>query len=834
MGNAPPASIKPGMADSLALLPEAGVRELAALLCLPQEHIEPCLKGRKRQASNKTVPLPLSPQTQTVFSSGGPPSTYPPSSPATTNTHTHDHHAVRRIRPSAEWLASQRRALHPPDIDVSSSFHPESDGEDSDDEETEYDGEAVSSTAAPPSSSASGDSTAHVRRPGGLRGLRMSFLEGARRALLGYQPVKLCGAHGRLNPRLVRDVFVALSLEATLRADGVRAHYDDRAGFGYRSGSKARVVAAPPYRRPPPSGGESDEGEDEDEDEEDVEDTGEWAGVASRAVRDWGDRLMGLASLWCEPRAFDKAAGRVFPAAWRCGRLESGCMACMIAVVGGRRDALVDLRAGMLARRREGGGGGRGGGRLLLLPLVEAWIDGYDAACTAAAATVVVGTGGEEEEVEEEEVDAAVAARSESAWLAGEIRIVRDYQKAVKARNGPPVVKTIPVRTREGFRVPMARRGRRRRGDERRVGFAGGDGGDGVDTAGEDRRSFVRRRPEEEGGRREYLRPVEHQYGSPRRHHPQRVRQWSTTTATTLAEYKVRSWNTSQGQDEGSDDEEQDVGTPVQAEEIARRATIFAELEEQAERQEYEHEGRHVRRSATRPGTTATTMPLPHRTTQVSSPTPSRSTRRSSSKTDHGTWTSAVSPTVFQYEVPPSVLLPYQVPATPPPPSSSSPAQKEPPASTPAMASSVYSNDWPAMPHAPPAPSTVLSPILASPRTPRTGAAASGSRPLTTPPRAPRMARRFHDVEAMERVDVMPSPTPLRKRHLAQRDIPVAEGEWDRSTVLPEDSISCVLGRRHAGGGGGRGGGAGGGKRHKKGKHPSGKHSSGKHSSGKK
>ncbi|OAA58629.1 hypothetical protein SPI_06702 [Niveomyces insectorum RCEF 264] len=146
-------------------------------------------------------------------------------------------------------------------------------------------------------------------------------------------PPCLCAAHRQLHPDLVRELFAYLTREVSIRADPLRRHpRHDIAGIGVKADSNNNKKCQ------------------------------------SLDVREWGDRMLGLSALWCNNTLFSQlrpggggggddgttATTGAAAFAWRLRdrppHLALPCEACVLAVVGGRREALVDLRAGILCR----------------------------------------------------------------------------------------------------------------------------------------------------------------------------------------------------------------------------------------------------------------------------------------------------------------------------------------------------------------------------------------------------------------------------------------------------------------------------------------------------
>lgn len=132
----------------------------------------------------------------------------------------------------------------------------------------------------------------------------------------------LCLAHKALHPWRIRSLFLLLAGEVGIRSDRIRRFrgFDD--GF-----------------------------------------------APSQAVQDFVYRMTSVASLWIAPEDFERRFG--FAPPQELSRLESGCEACMLAVVGARAQLLVDLRANMIARRY------RSHRNPALLRFVDAWIEWF-------------------------------------------------------------------------------------------------------------------------------------------------------------------------------------------------------------------------------------------------------------------------------------------------------------------------------------------------------------------------------------------------------------------------------------------------------------------------
>lgn len=142
------------------------------------------------------------------------------------------------------------------------------------------------------------------------------------------QVAKLCWAHKGLDPRVIRNLTLLVGHECTLRTDRFRA---------YRG-----LITFP------------------------------------NSVAVWLDRMDSVTAMWIGEFAFRKVFGykAKMPAYHT---VQSGCEACIMAVVGGRRQLLCDLRASMLARKaRYHDKKYKGGKHPRLLRIVDAWIARFD------------------------------------------------------------------------------------------------------------------------------------------------------------------------------------------------------------------------------------------------------------------------------------------------------------------------------------------------------------------------------------------------------------------------------------------------------------------------
>ncbi|KAI1175845.1 hypothetical protein F4777DRAFT_578631 [Nemania sp. FL0916] len=133
----------------------------------------------------------------------------------------------------------------------------------------------------------------------------------------------LCATHAKLNPFLIRRIFIALAYEVTVYADPLRS----------------------------------------------------WQGVSSNfELSALVGRLDSITALWTEPALFHEIYG-LTPFDSHHVYVDSACEACCLAAVGASGRALADLRAALLDRkeRRSGNHAQKKPPRLLLL--VEAWIN---------------------------------------------------------------------------------------------------------------------------------------------------------------------------------------------------------------------------------------------------------------------------------------------------------------------------------------------------------------------------------------------------------------------------------------------------------------------------
>ncbi|KAL3424738.1 hypothetical protein PVAG01_04019 [Phlyctema vagabunda] len=135
----------------------------------------------------------------------------------------------------------------------------------------------------------------------------------------GPKQAYLCATHRALNPCLVRQLFVLLSAETTTRLQ--------------------RLRATPPD-------------------------------LLSEPVRRWVRRLSSINGLWLAPDIY-RAIFSPMPEDHCFSQIPHSCEACILAVVGGNPEILVDLRASIVGRRKKKGTEAR------LLPILNAWISWY-------------------------------------------------------------------------------------------------------------------------------------------------------------------------------------------------------------------------------------------------------------------------------------------------------------------------------------------------------------------------------------------------------------------------------------------------------------------------
>ncbi len=176
-------------------------------------------------------------------------------------------------------------------------------------------------------------------------------------------PTLLCYAHRKMHPSVVREIFFYLSKEVADNADYIRRHPRHNDG----SGHDGHI-----------DNDDNDDNDDNNDDDNDDDAHDVHSGCQSRAVRNWGYRMMGISALWSGRLVFDalehsrQARSRDYRdscllpttkqlrpgpprlrSSMRMPHLLYPCEVCVLAAVGARSQALVDLRASMLSRMAE-------------------------------------------------------------------------------------------------------------------------------------------------------------------------------------------------------------------------------------------------------------------------------------------------------------------------------------------------------------------------------------------------------------------------------------------------------------------------------------------------
>jgi hypothetical protein len=160
----------------------------------------------------------------------------------------------------------------------------------------------------------------------------------------------LCGAHALLDPQMIRHMFLLLQREVGVYLD---------------------IIGS--YTGP----------------------------LRIQAVADFEERMLGLSGLWT-------GSSTTCPdvSAYMLPYLESGCEACILSLIGGREQALIDLCASLISRRR----GVKSAYKYpMLLGVVDAWIDCFGR-------------------------DKAVVMDAQAAKLADEVRVVRYAVREVRGK----------------------------------------------------------------------------------------------------------------------------------------------------------------------------------------------------------------------------------------------------------------------------------------------------------------------------------------------------------------------------------------------------------------
>jgi hypothetical protein len=147
----------------------------------------------------------------------------------------------------------------------------------------------------------------------------------------------LCSVHKPLNPFLVRRIFMQMSAETGLRVQSLidAAERED-------------------LDREKTEGSKVDENGNQGSEKK-----------IDSEVRAWLRRLTRLNSLWMDPVHY-RTKFHAMPGDKRFERIESGCMACILAFFGGKVQVVLDLMTGLLGRRKRGY-------ESRLWGLVEAW-----------------------------------------------------------------------------------------------------------------------------------------------------------------------------------------------------------------------------------------------------------------------------------------------------------------------------------------------------------------------------------------------------------------------------------------------------------------------------
>ena len=160
----------------------------------------------------------------------------------------------------------------------------------------------------------------------------------------------LCRAHEWLEREVVRGLLRLVKVEVGVRCDVVRAWGEDVKGGGFAGGVRGAV-----------GGGRVGAGAGDGE--------GDGAGDAEGMARRMGwlvQVLSGVGSLFLGEEEFERYFGDSVRPECQFEKVESGCPACVLAVVGGRQEVLMALRASMKGRAKSR--------EPRLLALVEAWM----------------------------------------------------------------------------------------------------------------------------------------------------------------------------------------------------------------------------------------------------------------------------------------------------------------------------------------------------------------------------------------------------------------------------------------------------------------------------
>ncbi|KAI0870365.1 hypothetical protein GGS24DRAFT_109832 [Hypoxylon argillaceum] len=160
-----------------------------------------------------------------------------------------------------------------------------------------------------------------LSRPSGFKRLAIKIVDSIDPNIVDPQAI-LCKTHSRLNPFLIRRLFIALAYEVTVHTDPIRS----------------------------------------------------WQGrISDPELSAFVGRLDSITALWTEPPLFHEIYG-LAPFDGHHVFVRSACEACCLAAVGASGRALADLRAALIDRteRRKEKGSGK---PPRLYRVVEAWID---------------------------------------------------------------------------------------------------------------------------------------------------------------------------------------------------------------------------------------------------------------------------------------------------------------------------------------------------------------------------------------------------------------------------------------------------------------------------
>ncbi|KAK3302572.1 uncharacterized protein B0T15DRAFT_310276 [Chaetomium strumarium] len=150
--------------------------------------------------------------------------------------------------------------------------------------------------------------------------------------------MKLCPAHKKLDADLLTHCFALLAAEVSVRCDVLK---------GYLSSCRRRRLHHAHSHHHQNSETAA-------------------AAQARKELKRMVEVLSGVASLYLSSEQFERCFGSTKPK-YTFQKVQSGCPACVLAVVGGRREVLVALRGNMLGRAK--------GKEPRLLRLVEAWME---------------------------------------------------------------------------------------------------------------------------------------------------------------------------------------------------------------------------------------------------------------------------------------------------------------------------------------------------------------------------------------------------------------------------------------------------------------------------